>query len=1000
MSDIADLRWKKWQDKLLMEQEKIHRELDPIKKQIEIWENDSKKIQDTIDHLENPNRFEDTLSYFSRTNINVEVRNKFQQVRDEILDVIVFLLRETISEPVNNFHEVLLEKMEQWKKQGSKGDDLILSWVEEQVARIKDVQKRLEKIIHGVDTGQQWFRLPVSNILDDPSMKEILKIEEDHLDALQVAIDYAQMSQSELKKIVQGQKIKLAKLQKKIQRGYANVSKLDAELEPIESALYITEEMYKSNYASGEQGAIPMRFTGKKWCYVNTRVYDAPNGAELPRIPNRVPIPPGGIVNLTGKIKNIDDTFWVEILYPYHEYSKENKAWEERTVTGWVNDLYLDDYNEKFPDNEVTILNPTADPNDAQQYMVWEDAEKYNMCGELCVAYIVQKDIDSTSSLESVLERWRDSPTKGSFSYTSKTVRLGTYAPHLKDILQTYPEFNNDQDEDQIVDFRTGLKDGAFTWDGIKDRIRTHYLIALVTIGKSKGELIKKNNAGVSHWVLLEKITRNGNRVELYNPFPNKRQEYSFAEFASSCSSSLSGIWVKRKTPLSADLEEKTLGNIHQVQLGTDRHDPGQAEQYIYREGAKKTNLCGEFSVTYILDKSIDKALDHWKENPPSDLGEMAIILNAYGCYKKKEVGGLSENSFTIGSVLDYWKKTQQKLYEYHVRDNKPTGTRELRNLLRSYGYTNPEDFIDLKTGLTDQSTGEYLPSPGRMAKMLKTHFLIAGVGIEGRFGKLKSGSNAIRHWVVIEQITPSGRQYINKYFGGNRGWVELYNPFMNVIEEYSYNELSTSMNETGSDWYGLWVKREVQPVFVPQEIMFPNIDEPETKGRKGGREKKDVKIMWPEKRLHDQIEKMLKKKKRVEDIPRLLSMKSGWSEESIANLLPKTKNEDDTSTDTLIPLVRDQLNVESLPTEVEAWLTKKASGNPSLAVDLAYALRESGILEIDDENIGRIIDTAHGRNQHNIGGGIMDVSSQSTPTVKSVIGSIFASQVLKEIKK
>lgn len=703
----------------------------------------------------------------------------------------------------------------------------------------------------------------------------------------------------------------------------------------------------------------------------------------------------GNIVNVRRQNVHVEgsDISWSEIVYFDTSYSREEKKYITTTISGWVDGLYLEDYIEKYPENEVTILNPTENPNDAQQYMLWEGDIKYNMCGEFCAAYIVKKDIDPASSIESVLERWRDSPSKDSFSYSSSRVRDGLYAPHIRNILQTYTEFNNTQDKDLIVDLKEGLKGRYLTWEGIKDKLKTHFLIANVRISKSKGELIKKNLPGVQHWVLLENVTRNGNRVELYNPFPNQRQEYSFTEFASSCSAGLTGLWVKRKTPLPGDFDEGVTENVYQVNLGTDRHDPGQAQQYIYREGGRKTNLCGEFSVAYIIDKSIDKVIGHWQKRPPTDLRELATILNAYGCFQKKGANGSQPNLFSIGSVLDFWKKTQKDLYDYYVRQNKPTGTVELRNILMSYGYINPGDLMDLKTGLRDQKTKKYLPTAGKMAKMLRTHFLIAGVGIDGVKGRLKTG-NAIRHWVVVERVAPAGKQYINNYLGGNRGWVELYNPFMNVIEEYSYRELTSSMNETGGDWYGLWVKRNVQPAFKPQPTQQPSYDEPQddvdNKKKKGGKK------MWSEEKLRKDIERKIKKGRPLKDIPTMLFRASGWSKEAIARLLPAEEKEEE-EMGALLTAVREELDVESLPVEIEKWLLKTAHKNSSLAVDLACALRESEVLVVEDKK-GRFNKPAVGKPKRAVGGGIIDVTSKNPPTIKDVIGSAFAALAVKEI--
>ncbi|NJC94760.1 MAG: hypothetical protein FIB03_00230 [Anaerolineae bacterium] len=627
----------------------------------------------------------------------------------------------------------------------------------------------------------------------------------------------------------------------------------------------------------------------KKWCIENR--------VPVGRSNNAVPVfflNVGNVVEIRQQNIRVpgDDNRWTEIVYIHNEFSKEKKKWVASTITGWVNELYLDPYYEKYSNDEVKILHPTEDPTDARQYMIWDGDVRYNMCGELCVAHIIKKDIDPKSTLESVLQKWKDSPNKGSFSYTPRTIKFGTNAPHLKDILELYPAYNGLIDGEPILAFRDGLKAGVLSWEGMKDRLNTHYLVALVVIDKT-GTLIPRDKDGVQHWVLVEKVTRNGNRVELYNPFPNRLQEYSFNEFASSCRVSLSGLWVKRKRPLRSGADGAAQERPFEVTLDVPKPPHYQAQQYIDREGGKKTQLCGEFSVAYVLGKSLDSTSSRWRKNQP-ELMDMLTILKAYGSLSGD---GTQRKPFTIGAVLDCWRETQPQLYKHHVVENRPTGTRELISILRAYGYNNPEDFVGFQAGLMDTATRKVLPSPGRMAKMLKTHYLIAGVGIDGTTGRLKSG-RAVRHWVVVERMLPIGRHYQTRHFGGNGGWVELYNPFTNILEEYSYLEFTNSMSESGA-WDGLWVKRQIQPLFKPQQALFPTAEG--RKGRVGNAGKKDAVPKWNEEKLRALIEKKLRNGKAPERVLNELSRAgTGWSMEEIASRIPNIKKPDSAQTDDL----------------------------------------------------------------------------------------------------
>ncbi len=95
--------------------------------------------------------------------------------------------------------------------------------------------------------------------------------------------------------------------------------------------------------------------------------------------------------------------------------------------------------------------------------------------------------------------------------------------------------------------------------------------------------------------------------------------------------------------------------------------------------------------------------------------------------------------------------------------------------------------------GLTDPIMGFKL-SPGRLSKMLESFYLLVHVSIDGVTGKLRGAG--VGHWIVVDKVTPDGV---------NGGRVELYNPFRNKRQEYSYDEL---VNSVGSTRSGHWVER------------------------------------------------------------------------------------------------------------------------------------------------------------------------------------------------
>ena len=560
--------------------------------------------------------------------------------------------------------------------------------------------------------------------------------------------------------------------------------------------------------------------TVKKWCFDRTPVYFS---AEEPQ-PSAY-LDKGTVVGLTEPPQNIaaasSGSPWSEIAYQVNDL-QVGTQW----VTGWVNNAYLDDYNEKFPNSGVVIPNPTPNPRDAQQYMLLDGTVRYNMCGELCVAFLVNDNIDA------VLAKWKAKSPNAYNSVLAGGKDTGTFVSDMNNMLGALlGEYGFGSDPDQTVNFSDRLTipvSAASLLEDLKKMLVTHSLVALVTINNS-GELIGKENVRIKHWVVVDRLTQNGNRVELYNPFPNKREEYSFHEFYGSCRLPWLGAWVKRKEARSIDSAEE----FPKFEVPIANPNPAyNAAQYLDIDGKKKTNLCGEFCTALIVKESINTVLEHWKE-------------------------------------------VQPLLYVDVVGNNKGTGTFDLKTILKSYGYNNEGDILDFGAGLIDPYVKKYLFSPGRLAKMLEAYLFIAGVNIDGITGRLKAGDD-IRHWVVVDKIAPVGKQV-----GGNGGWVELYNPFLNRREEYSFREFAKSV---GAQWNGLWVKRQIVPKFVPQVVVGPSgggvvgpARNPQKSGRVGS---------WSEGQLRAVLSQQLKSGKSINKIAAELAERSGWKRQNILDTL------------------------------------------------------------------------------------------------------------------
>jgi hypothetical protein len=68
------------------------------------------------------------------------------------------------------------------------------------------------------------------------------------------------------------------------------------------------------------------------------------------------------------------------------------------------------------------------------------------------------------------------------------------------------------------------------------------------------------------------------------------------------------------------------------------------------------------------------------------------------------------------------------------------------------------------------------------MRKLLESGSVIASVNMDGGSGILRG--SGVLHWVVVTKVTPERN---------GLGWVEVYNPAMNRIEVYSWQEFINS---------------------------------------------------------------------------------------------------------------------------------------------------------------------------------------------------------------
>jgi len=576
----------------------------------------------------------------------------------------------------------------------------------------------------------------------------------------------------------------------------------------------------------------------KKWCHQGiTPFRDKPNGKKL------LDLGKGAVVDILGETqitpvlgtdKKNHATLWYKVEY------KDNAG----VHTGWIRDVYLDDYVEKFPNAEVRIpstaenpngLHATEDASDPAQNIEIDGNLKKNMCGELCVAFVMRKSIDE------FLNDWKNFPTSQyTWALGGKSDKT-TVSANLENMLAAYEYTiaNN-----KLVTFTQSLNDLALNMKGttsgelmkaLRSMLVSHFLIANVYIDLY-GKLISATEPGkkIAHWVVVDKFMPNGRgsgRVELYNPYVNRRQEFSLDEFNKSFGGgTYTGLWVKRDIPdhitldhtatkkwcvAAAEFRDDPVGvKIFDADEGTIV-EPTPTPQQVDKKGLKWSEVKFKGRTAWIRENALDDLIDRFPNgdvnipHPTPDENDAAqyMFLDGESGKKNNMCGELCASyiiDVDIESFVTGWKNKAAQYYKLAIAGaaNNTTGLDSLQSMFLVAPYNaQPADIMTFNTGLQDPITGRTVVSPGRLKEKLKDYHLVAGVFIRKddlHTGKLSGQGHG--HWVVLESVTPNGRA------SGNGGWVEIYNPFPNQRQEYSYDEFMTSFRTMD----GLWIKRKI----------------------------------------------------------------------------------------------------------------------------------------------------------------------------------------------
>lgn len=187
-----------------------------------------------------------------------------------------------------------------------------------------------------------------------------------------------------------------------------------------------------------------------------------------------------------------------------------------KTLTGYIEDRFMEWYEEGMPSEIVDIEGlQTPELNDAQQYIIWDGFKQVNMCGELCVANVLN------IPLIDILVKWKtvDLPFyKRIFPANKKAT--GTIHD---DIIKMYGLFGQTARRITLPKYTPRIfSELVKASKGVTVSVRLN-----TQTGALKGE-------GVLHWVnVLEVVPErlDMGHVLVYNPFGNAHEWYSWREF-------------------------------------------------------------------------------------------------------------------------------------------------------------------------------------------------------------------------------------------------------------------------------------------------------------------------------------------------------------------------------------------------------------------------------------------------------------------------------------
>lgn len=244
-------------------------------------------------------------------------------------------------------------------------------------------------------------------------------------------------------------------------------------------------------------------------------------------------------VNKKKKYFDIPLNSFVELVTGYLQIQKDGTIFLQVFYTnnkdvlyiGYIEEKYLEPYIHALEFNCVDLSDiQTPEGSDAAQYVIWDGVKQTNECGPISIAYLLKLP------LSAILSNWKTTGPKLYKRIFGQGKATGTTTQDLIDIFA-------------LADIKAeniGLKFKKYQPYFLEQYFQENEIIFSCYLKTQTGRL---SGSGVLHWSVIKNIVCDGigfGWVNIFNPFGNKIEKYSWQEFLLTTRNYPYGVSIKR----------------------------------------------------------------------------------------------------------------------------------------------------------------------------------------------------------------------------------------------------------------------------------------------------------------------------------------------------------------------------------------------------------------------------------------------------------------------